>query len=73
MRSPKAALDLIERCMPNLNRRDWGAIAVAAARRAGLEDPDVRELRRHLEDQWAVDAQPTSPPTAIVIDQRGRR
>lgn len=70
MRSPKAALDLIERCMPKLSHRDWGAIAVAAARRAGLEDPDVRELRRHLEDQWAVDTEPAALPAAIGRQRR---
>jgi hypothetical protein len=36
-------------------RRDWGAVAVAAAERAGLEGADVRSLRTNLENQWRVD------------------
>lgn len=50
-------LATIERILPGLGRRDWGAIAIEAARRAGLDDPDIRELRGHLEDQWAVDGE----------------
>lgn len=36
-------------------RRAWGAVAIAAAKRAGLEGPDVDSLRVNLEDQWRID------------------
>lgn len=40
---------------PTASRREWGALAVAAARRAGLAEPDIAALRRHLDDQLALD------------------
>jgi hypothetical protein len=45
-------LTVVERCLPRLTRREWGAIA--AARRAGLPEPDISSLRRHLEDEFAL-------------------
>jgi hypothetical protein len=43
---------LIEHCLPGITRREWGAIA--AARRAGLPEPGISSLRRHLEDEFAL-------------------
>lgn len=44
----------IARLLPKLTRREWGEIAVAAARRAGLPEPDVESLRTNLENEWAI-------------------
>lgn len=48
-------LAAIERSFPGLTRHEWGALAVAAAKRAGLERPDVASLRTNLENQWRID------------------
>lgn len=49
-------LRAIEVVLPGLTRRDWFELAVALARRAGMEEPDLQEFRGHMEDQWAIDA-----------------
>lgn len=56
MRSATRMLVAVEQALPRLTRREWGAIALAAARRAGLEEPDLASLRVHLRDQFAIDA-----------------
>jgi hypothetical protein len=55
-RSAPSLLTKIARVLPGLTRREWGEIAIAAARRAGLPEPDVASLRRHLADQEAIDS-----------------
>lgn len=64
MRSAKSMLAAIGRLLPGLTRREWGALAIAAARRAGLEGADVRELSDHLEDQWEIDGERPSRRSA---------
>lgn len=54
-RSARRMLAAIERSFPGLTRREWGALAVAAARRAGLEKPDLDSLRVNLRNQFAID------------------
>jgi len=49
-------LAAVDRALPRLTRREWGALAIAAAERAGLEPPDLDSLRVYLRDQWAIDA-----------------
>lgn len=44
---------VIDRALPGLRERQWGALAIEAARRAGLDRTDVESLRRSLEDAWA--------------------
>jgi hypothetical protein len=53
VRSVKRLLAIVEPYQPT--RREWGAIAIEAARRAGLEEPDVASLRLNLENQWVID------------------
>lgn len=66
-------LAAIEQVLPGLRRREWGALAIAAARQAGLEEPDLRELRGHLDDQWAIDDRSVALPVAVAVAARGRR
>lgn len=53
-RSLKVLMSVIERSLAGLSRREWGAISIEAGRRAGLPEPDIAALRRHLEDEWAL-------------------
>jgi hypothetical protein len=48
-------LAAVDRAVPALTRREWGAVAVAAARRAGLDGPDLDSLRVNLRNQFAID------------------
>lgn len=55
-------LAVIERCLPGLTRREWGALAELAARRAGLDAEDVDTLRTSLHDaRRAKDRRPGRP------------
>ncbi len=54
MRSTRRMIEAIERFLPGITRRQWGAIAVAAARRAQLPEAGVQALRRALEDEFAL-------------------
>jgi hypothetical protein len=51
-------LAAVERALPRLTHREWAALAIAAAARAGLEEPDLAALRVHLRDQFAADLDP---------------
>jgi hypothetical protein len=53
----------VERALPRLSRREWGELAIAAAARAGLEEPDIESLRVHLRDQFAIDGPGRAPAT----------
>lgn len=44
----------IERVLLGITTREWGAIAMEAARRAGLNETEVADLRRCLENEWAI-------------------
>ena len=45
-------LSLVEPYRPTW--REWGAIAIEAARAAGLCDEDLASLRTNLENEWRI-------------------
>jgi hypothetical protein len=53
LRSTLAMLD-----RRRLTRREWGSVAVHAAKRAGLCKPDVDSLRLNLRNEFALMARP---------------
>lgn len=67
-------LAAVERALPALTPREWGALAVAAAERAGLEEPDLDSLRVYLRDQFAIDdadGRMATPPAPARLRPRG--
>jgi hypothetical protein len=62
----------VEQALPRLTRREWGALAVAAAARAGLEEPDLASLRVYLRDQWAIDGAQRASRRAGIPPETGR-
>lgn len=67
-------LAAVERVLPKLTRREWGELAIGAARRAGLERPDLASLRVNLDNQFAIgQADEQAERGSPRAPKRGRR
>lgn len=53
----RSIIAMVERRAPAVHRREWAALAIEAARRGGLSEPDLAALRVHFRDQQQIDAE----------------
>lgn len=53
----RAIIRLVERRSPDVHRNEWAALAIEAARRGGLPEPEVQTLRTWFRLQGEIDAE----------------
>ena len=53
----RAIVRLIERRSPDVHRNEWVALAIEAARRGGLPEPEIQTIRTWFRLQRSVDAE----------------